>query len=372
MQWQNQLVGVAAAGYLGRQIRQGQQLKQIALGQTGIMVSDWCLGTMTYGNQTPEADAHAQIDMALDAGINFIDTAEMYPVNPVAKATAGRSEAIVGTWLAKSGRRRDVVIATKISGPNGGIKRGGAGFDGTNIAQAVEDSLKRLQTDVIDLYQLHWPTRGSYAFRQNWTYDPSKQDRAKTMDHMADVLGAMEKVIASGKVRAFGLSNESCWGTTKWIDVAAQMGGPRVASVQNEYSLMCRLYDTDMAEMAVNEDVTLLSFSPLAAGLLTGKYLHGAVPAGSRKSLVADLGGRQSPRLDGAVQAYVDLATAHGIDPVHMAMAWQRTRPFPISAIFGATTKEQLAHLLQGDGLTLSKDTIKALDQTHRAHPMPY
>ena len=347
-------------------------MKQIGLGQTGIMVSDWCLGTMTYGNQTPVADAHTQIDMALDAGINFIDTAEMYPVNPVAKETAGRSEEIVGTWLAKSGRRKDVVIATKVSGPNPGFKRGGAGYDGTNIAQAVDESLARLQTDVIDLYQLHWPTRGSYAFRQNWAYDPSKQNRARTRDHMADVLAAIDRVIASGKVRAFGLSNESCWGTTAWIDVAAQMGGPRVASVQNEYSLMCRLYDTDMAEMAVNEEVTLLSFSPLAAGLLTGKYLNGAVPAGSRKSLTPDLGGRQSPRLDGAVQAYVDLAAAHGIDPVHMAMAWQRTRPFPVSAIFGATTKDQLAHLLKGDDLVLTKEVLKGIDQTHRAHPMPY
>ncbi len=347
-------------------------MKQIALGQTGIMVSDWCLGTMTYGNQTPEADAHAQIDMALAAGITFIDTAEMYPVNPVAKGTVGGSEKIVGTWLAKSGRRNDVVIATKISGPNGGFKRGGAGYDGTNIAQGVEESLERLQTDHIDLYQLHWPTRGSYMFRQNWTYDPSKQDRAKTMDHMADVLGAMAKVIKSGKVRAFGLSNESCWGTTRWIDVAAQTGGPRVASVQNEYSLMCRLYDTDMAEMSVNEDVTLLSFSPLAAGLLTGKYLNGAVPAGSRKSLVPDLGGRQTARLDTVVQAYVDLAAQHGIDSVHMAMAWQRTRPFQISSIFGATTQAQLAHLLKGDDLVLSKEVSKAIDQTHRANPMPY
>ena len=347
-------------------------MRQIKLGRTDIMVSEWCLGTMTYGNQTPQADAHAQIDRALDAGINFVDTAEMYPVNPVRAETIGRTEEIIGNWIAASGRRSDIVLATKVAGPNPNFVRGGRGHDGAIIRETVDLSLKRLQTDVIDLYQLHWPERGSYMFRQNWFYDPSSQNPATTQALMDDVLGAMADIVASGKVRAFGLSNESCWGTTRWIDRAAVTGGPRVASVQNEYSLMCRLYDTDMAEMAVNEDVTLLAFSPLAAGLLTGKYQNDAVPAGSRMELNGDLSGRKTARAFAAVAAYHELAAAHGLDPVHMAMAWHRTRPFASCPIFGATTVAQLDRILAGADVVLSAEVITAIGTLHKAHPMPY
>lgn len=347
-------------------------MQQMALGRTGINVSEWCLGTMTYGNQTPQADAHGQMDRAMAAGITFWDTAELYPVNPVRAETVGLSEQITGNWFANTGRRSEVVIATKVAGPNPNFVRGGRGFDGPTIPQAVDASLRRLQTDVIDLYQLHWPERGSYMFRKNWTYDPSKQNRAATLAHMDDVLGAMADVVAAGKVRAFGLSNESCWGTTRWIDRATAMDAPRVATVQNEYSLMCRMYDTDMAEMAVNEDVTLLAFSPLACGLLTGKYQNGALPAGSRLAINGDLGGRKSDRVFGAVQAYLDLAAAHGLDPVHMAMAWHRTRPFASCPIFGATSVAQLDRIIAGADVVLSTELVTAIDQLHKAHPMPY
>lgn len=347
-------------------------MKMIPLGRTDIMVSDWCLGTMTYGNQTPQDDAHRQIDMALDAGINFVDTAEMYPVNPISAETVGNSERVIGEWIKATGRRDDVVVATKVSGDNPGWVRGGAGYSGAMMADAIDASLARLQTDVIDLYQMHWPLRGSYMFRQNWTYDPSGQDRAETLDHMADVLRALGDAVKAGKIRAIGMSNESAWGMTKWMDVAAAEGLPRMASVQNEYSLLCRLYDTDMAEVAVNEDVTLLSFSPLATGLLTGKYQNGAVPAGSRLSINDDLGGRMTPRTLPAVQAYMDVAARHGLDLAHLAMAWQGTRPFPVSAIFGATTTEQLAHLLKGRDVALPDDVLVEIDTAHRAHPMPY
>lgn len=347
-------------------------MKMIPLGRTDIMVSDWCLGTMTYGNQTPQDDAHRQIDMALDAGINFVDTAEMYPVNPISAETVGNSERVIGEWIKATGRSDDVVVATKVSGDNPGWVRGGAGYSGAMMADAIDASLARLQTDVIDLYQMHWPLRGSYMFRQNWTYDPSGQDRAETLDHMADVLRALGDAVKAGKIRAIGMSNESAWGMTKWMDVAAAEGLPRMASVQNEYSLLCRLYDTDMAEVAVNEDVTLLSFSPLATGLLTGKYQNGAVPAGSRLSINDDLGGRITPRTLPAVQAYMDVAARHGLDPAHLAMAWQGTRPFPVSAIFGATTTEQLAHLLKGRDVALPDDVLAEIDTAHRAHPMPY
>jgi len=347
-------------------------MKMIPLGRTDIMVSDWCLGTMTYGNQTPQDDAHRQIDMALDAGINFVDTAEMYPVNPISAETVGNSERVIGEWIKATGRRDDVVVATKVSGDNPGWVRGGAGYSGAMMADAIDASLARLQTDVIDLYQMHWPLRGSYMFRQNWTYDPSGQDRAETLDHMADVLRALGDAVKAGKIRAIGMSNESAWGMTKWMDVAAAEGLPRMASIQNEYSLLCRLYDTDMAEVAVNEDVTLLSFSPLATGLLTGKYQNGAVPAGSRLSINDDLGGRMTPRTLPAVQAYMDVAACHGLDPAHLAMAWQGTRPFPVSAIFGATTTEQLAHLLKGRDVALPDDVLAEIDTAHRAHPLPY
>ena len=347
-------------------------MRMLPLGRTDISVTEWCLGTMTYGNQTPQDDAHRQIDMALDAGINFLDTAEMYPVNPVRKETAGRSEEVIGNWVKTSGRRDEVIIATKVSGDNPGFVRDGKGYDGAVIREAVDDSLKRLQTDVIDLYQMHWPMRGSYMFRQNWTFAPSGQNRAETMDHMMDVLTALDDMVKAGKVRAIGMSNESAWGMTQWTRLADENNLPRMASVQNEYSLLCRLYDTDLAEVAVNEDITLLSFSPLACGLLTGKYQGGVIPDASRRSLSPDLGGRMTDRTLPVTQVYLDLAAKHGLDPAHMALAWQRTRPFPISAIFGATTTDQLAHLLAGQDLTLSEDLCKEIDSLHRANPMPY
>jgi aryl-alcohol dehydrogenase-like predicted oxidoreductase len=347
-------------------------MKTLPLGRTNISVSEWCLGTMTFGNQTPQDDAHRQIDMALDAGINFLDTAEMYPVNPIAAETIGLSEEVIGHWIKGTGRREEIVVATKVSGNNPGWVRDGRGYDGDVIRETIDASLKRLQTDVIDLYQMHWPVRGSYMFRQNWTYDPSTQNRAETMDHMMDVLTALDEAVKAGKIRAIGMSNESAWGMTQWTRLADENNLPRMATLQNEYSLMCRLYDTDLAETAVNEDITLLSFSPLACGLLSGKYQNGVVPEVSRMKLNPQMGGRMTDRTLPVTQVYLDLAAKHGLDPIHMAMAWQRSRPFPVSAIFGTTTSDQLAHLLAGHAVTLSEDLCKEIDQTHRANPMPY
>lgn len=327
---------------------------------------------MTFGNDTDAGDAHRQLDMALDAGINFLDTAEMYPVNPVRKETVGRSEEIVGDWIATSGRRDDYVIATKISGNNPGWVRGGEGFDKANIREGVEGSLRRLKTDRIDLYQTHWPLRGSYMFRQNWRYDPSGQDRAQTLDHMEGVLESLDDMVKEGKIRAYGLSNESAWGTAQWLRLSEEKGLPRVVSIQNEYSLICRLFDTDLAELSVNEDVALLSFSPLGAGFLTGKYRGGAVPEGSRMSANANMSGRNSPRVGPAVDAYLQVAEKHGLDPVHMALAWQRSRPFKISAIFGASNTDQLSRILDGKDLVLDDEVIRDIEAAHKDHPMPY
>ncbi len=343
------------------------------LGRTGLTVSELCLGTMTFGTQTGEAEGHQQIDRALAAGINMVDTAEMYPVNPVAKETIGRTEEIIGTWnAANPARRGDYILATKHSGAGLQIVRDGAPISSATIAETIEGSLRRLQTDYIDLYQFHWPNRGSYMFRQNWNYDPSGQDRAMTLANMEDCLEALQKQVEKGRIRHFGLSNESAWGTAQWLRLAEAVGGPRVASVQNEYSLLCRLYDTDLAELGVNEQVGLLAFSPLAAGLLTGKYRDGAVPAGSRKSLVPELGGRDTARSHDAVVAYVAIARNHGLHPVHMALAWCRTRPFMASAIFGATRMEQLELALDSVHVTLGQEVLADIDAAHRAHPMPY
>lgn len=347
-------------------------MKRNTLGRTGIEVSALCLGTMTFGTQTTPGDSHAQIDHALEAGIDFLDTAEMYPVNPIRPETTGRSEKIIGDWIAASGRRHEVVVATKHSGVDFRGARDGAPISGETVPTAVEESLKRLKTNVIDLYQLHWPNRGSYMFRQNWRYAPWEQDRETTRQHMEDTLGALAREVERGTIRAFGLSNESAWGTSEWLRIAGERGGPRVATVQNEYSLMCRLYDTDMAELSVSEDVDLLPFSPLAAGLLTGKYQGGAVPEGSRMTFVDTLGGRKTARAFSAVDAYLEVAREYGIDPVHMALAWTMQRPFVASSIFGATTLAQLDHVIAGKDVVLSDEVMDALDRVHKAHPMPY
>jgi aryl-alcohol dehydrogenase-like predicted oxidoreductase len=347
-------------------------MRQVSFGSTGQTVSELCLGTMTWGTQTPADDAHRQMDMALAAGIDIVDTAEMYPVNPVRKETIGGSEAILGDWnAANPARRGDYLLATKISG-EGGVAREGALITGAALRESLVGSLKRLRTDYVDLYQLHWPNRGSFQFRKNWTYDPRGQNNAETLAHMEDVLAEADKLIAEGKMRHIGLSNESAWGTAQWMRVSEEKGLPRVQTVQNEYSLLARMYDTDMAEMSVNEEVTLLSFSPLAAGFLTGKYQNGAVPAGSRMSLVPEMGGRKSARVFDAAAAYLEIAARHGLDPIHMALAWQQTRPFAISAIFGATTSAQLEHIFGAADMALPADVLDEITAAHKAHPMPY
>ncbi len=347
-------------------------MKMNDLGKSGLMVSDLCLGSMTFGTQTSAEDAHTQIDTALAAGINFIDTAEMYPVNPVSAETMGRTERIIGLWFARDGRRQDVVLATKHSGEGMKNARNGAPISSETIPEAVEGSLRRLKTDYIDLYQFHWPNRGSYMFRKNWSYDPSGQDRADVIANMEDCIGALQREVERGTIRHFGLSNESAWGMTQWVEAAKRVGGPRPISVQNEYSLMCRMADTDVAETCINEDIDMFAFSPLSAGLLTGKYQGGAVPDGSRASHVANLGGRWTDRANEAVTAYLKVAKDAGIDQIHMALAWACQRPFMGSVIFGATTQAQLEHVLAGVDVTLSADMLQALDETHKAHPLPY
>jgi aryl-alcohol dehydrogenase-like predicted oxidoreductase len=343
------------------------------LGTTDLQVSELCLGSMTWGTQNTTAEAHAQIDMALDYGVNVIDTAEMYPVNPLTKETQGNTERIIGEWVAKTGKRADVLIATKVSGAGYANVRDGAPISPETIHIALEASLKSLQTDYIDLYQLHWPNRGSYMFRQNWDFDPTSQNKQQTLDHIVSVLETMQGLVDAGKIRHFGLSNDSAWGTAQWLRISDDRGLPRVQSIQNEYSLLCRLFDTDLAELCHNEQVGLLAFSPLAAGLLSGKYQDGVPPPkGSRMSIVPEMGGRITPQLWPAVAAYQAIADRYGLNLAQMALAWCRTRPFMASAIFGATTMDQLKTALGSTKITLGDEILADITAAHRAHAMPY
>ena len=343
------------------------------LGRTDLDVSLLCLGSMTWGTQNTPAEGHAQIDMALDHGINFIDTAEMYPTNPLGRETQGDTERIIGQWVEATGRRDEVIIATKVSGEGYKNVRDGEPISPATIRIALESSLRSMRTDYVDLYQLHWPNRGSYMFRKNWHYDPTGQDRVATLAHMNEVLECLEAFRREGKIRHFGLSNESAWGTAQWLRLAEEGELPRVASIQNEYSLLCRLFDTDLAELAHNEDVGLLAFSPLACGLLTGKYKADAEPPrGSRKSITSDLGGRITPRLWPAIDAYAGIAADCGLDIAQMALVWAMRRPFMGSVIFGATTLEQLATAIGSAELELSADVMARIDAAHKDHPMPY
>ncbi|MBN2760417.1 MAG: aldo/keto reductase [Rhodobacteraceae bacterium] len=346
-------------------------MRKMKLGRSDLMVSEYCLGTMTYGSQTDEADAHRQLDMAWEAGINFLDAAEMYPVNPVTLETAGRTEEIVGRWLA-SRKPADAVVATKITGAGSNAVPGGVAISPDRMRVAVDASLARLQIECIDIYQLHWPNRGSYHFRKSWDFDPSGQNRAETVAHMREILGVAADLVAAGKIRHIALSNETAWGTAMWLRLAEEEGLPRVLTMQNEYSLLCRYFDLDMAEFCVHEDIPLLAYSPLAAGLLTGKYAGNVTPDNSRRSRNGDLGGRITGRVFEAVSGYLAIANEHGIDPVHMAINWTLTRPAPTLPIIGATTSEQLAHLLNGVDVAITPEMRAAIDQLNRAMPMVF
>lgn len=346
-------------------------MRKVRLGKSDLEVSVICLGTMTWGTQNTEAEGHRQMDQALAAGVNFLDTAEMYPVNPVRAETVGRTEEIVGSWLRQTRRRADWVIATKITG-EGGQARKNEPITGAAVDRALDGSLSRLGTDHVDLYQLHWPNRDVYHFREGWRFDPRSHDRAAILANMEDTLLALGRAIAAGKVRHWGLSNETTWGTAQWLALADRMGIPRPITHQNEYSLLCRIWDLDLAELAHNEGMALLAFSPLATGLLSGKYQGDVTPAGSRRSLNPTLSGRITPRVWPAVEAYLKIARDAGLDPACMANAWVLTRPVQSLPIIGATTGDQLALALSAADLKLAPDVLAAIEAAHKAHPMPY
>ncbi|MEN3792932.1 aldo/keto reductase [Fulvimarina sp. MAC3] len=348
-------------------------MKKRPLGRTGLSVSEICLGTMTFGSQNTQAEAHQQADRAVERGVDFIDTAEMYPTTPMAKETVGRTEEYIGTWLSKPGNREKVVLATKITGEGNMKVRDGARISRETITEAVEGSLKRLQTNEIDLYQLHWPNRGSYHFRKSWTFDPSDQDGERAKDEMLEILQTIGDLQKAGKVKHFGLSNDTAWGTTRFCTLAEAHGLPRPVSIQNEYSLLCRYFDLDMAETSIHEDVGLMCYTPLAAGLLTGKYSGGAIPDGSRGAINEGLGGRLTSTGNAIEVAdeYVAVARNHGLDPAQMAIAFCLTRPFMASVIIGATTMAQLDNAIDAADVTLSDAVLDDIMAVYKRWPIP-
>lgn len=346
-------------------------MKMNRLGRTDTMVSELCLGTMTWGTQNTYEQAAQQIECALDHGVNFLDTAEMYPTTPLTEATLGDTESIIGRWFKESGRRNEVVIATKVTGNGKAWMYGGQDITAEKIAVSVDRSLKRLQTDRIDLYQLHWPNRGSYHFRQNWRFNPGKQKTEEVTDNILEVLQAIDEQVKAGKVIHAGLSNESCWGTAQYLKISELENLPRMVSVQNEYNLMNRLYDLDMAEMTHHEQVGLLAFSPLAAGILSGKYVGDAMPAGSRRTLNNNLSGRYTARSAPVSERYIQLARQHGLDPAAMALAFCCSRPFMTSTIIGATNMDQLKINLSASTIELSGEVAEGIQAIYEEHPVP-
>jgi len=343
------------------------------LGQSELRVSSYCLGTMTFGESTSEKDGHEQIDLSIDSGINFFDTAEMYPTCPLRPETTGDTEVIIGNWIDKNrSKRSDIILATKISGIGYEAVRSGEGINRDSIKVAIEGSLQKLKTDYVDLYQLHWPNRGSYHFRQNWNYNPSNQDTKKANENILEVLESLSEIQKEGKIRYIGLSNETCWGTIQFLKYLKNFPNLKLVSTQNEYSLLCRLYDLDMAEMSHHENISLLAYSPLAGGFLTGKYLDGSVPENSRLSRVSSLFGRINENSTLAVKEYVSLARSFNLEPVHMALAFCNQRPFMGSVIFGATNKLQLTKIINGLDIVLSDELLDEINKLYKKFPITF
>lgn len=340
------------------------------LGNTDTEVSLICLGTMTYGEQNTRAQAREQLDCALERGVNFIDVAEMYPVPPKPD-TQGDSERFIGEWLTATGKRDQVVLATKVSGRgdrNAGLDhvRGSPRLTREHIHQAIDGSLERLQTDYVDLYQVHWPERVTNFFGQLGYRHRDDDGYA-----IEETLAALGELVSAGKVRHIGLSNETPWGVMEYLRLAREHDLPRVVSIQNPYNLLNRSFEVGLAEMAIREDVGLLAYSPLAFGTLSGKYLQGARPEGSRLSLFKRFSRYQGENVEAAVAAHVALAADAGLDPSQMALAFINQQQFTTANIIGATTLEQLRCNIDSMGVTLERDLLKAIEALHARYTIP-
>ncbi|KAG4080938.1 hypothetical protein HA402_010109 [Bradysia odoriphaga] len=327
---------------------------------------------MTWGEQNSESEAHQQLDFALDHGVNLVDTAEMYPVPPLA-STQGLTETYIGTWLAKSKRRQDIVLASKAAGPArdpkrpGHIRDGKTSLDRKNLTAALDASLQRLQTDYLDLYQLHWPDRTTNAFGQltyPWVQDESTVAIEETLDVLQDF-------VRQGKVRHVGVSNETPWGVAQFLQLAQTKDLPRIATIQNPYSLLNRLFEVGLSEFSHHEQLGLLAYSPLAMGMLSGKYMDGARPEGARLSRYTRFTRYSNTQAEAAARDYVLLAREHGLAPAQMALAWVNQRPFVTSNLIGATTLEQLRENIESLAVTLTPEVLEAIERIHVQYPSP-
>lgn len=338
------------------------------LGNTGIKISRICLGTMTWGEQNSETEAHEQLDYALEAGINFIDTAELYPVPPKAE-TQGRTEAYIGTWLKQRQCRDRIILASKVTGPAERAQhiRPNLRLDRANIAAAIETSLRRLQTDYLDLYQLHWPDRsvnnfGRLEYRHRADESPVP---------IEETLQVLDDLVKAGKIRYIGISNETPWGAMEYLRLAQRHDLPRIVSIQNPYNLLNRSFEVGLSEISHRENVGLLAYSPMAFGALSGKYVGGVKPEGARLTRWTYFDRYSNPQAIAATEAYVALARQHDMSPAQMALAFVNRRPFLTCNIIGATTMDQLRENIASDTVELPDEILEAIDAIHREHPNP-
>jgi aryl-alcohol dehydrogenase-like predicted oxidoreductase len=342
------------------------------LGRSDIRVSALCLGTMTWGQQNTEAEGHAQLDYALDHGINFIDTAEMYAIPPRAE-TQGATERIIGTWLSSRRNRDKVVLATKVAGPSAATYLRADGspprLDRPNIRAALQASLARLRTDYVDLYQVHWPDRPLALFGGVAPGGAAAAQRTEVP--IEETLEALGELVAEGLVRQIGVSNETAWGLSRYLHVAQTRDLPRVVSVQNAYNLLNRTYEVGLAEFAPREHVGLLAYSPLGQGYLTGKYRGGARPPGARTTLFNRGGRYEKPGAAEAIDKYLDIAAEFGLDPAQMAIAYVTFRPFVTSNIIGATTLDQLKTNIGSQTVTITPEIEARIDGVYQLHGSP-
>ena len=344
-------------------------MKYKSLGNTDLKVSLICLGTMTWGEQNTQDEAFEQMDYSLDQGVNFFDTAELYSV-PTKESTYTNTETMIGNWFAERNNREKVILATKVAGPGlSWIRGGGNQFDTKNMTQALEGSLQRLKTDYIDLYQLHWPERQTNFFSK---LGYKHNDNEGSWTAFEDILATAQKFVDQGKIRHLGLSNETPYGLSKYLLLSELKNYPKVVSVQNPYSLINRTYEVGLAEMSVREKVGLLAYSPLAFGMLSGKYLNGQMPEGSRLKLYS----KNFPRYQGtrsqlAVEEYYKVAQKHGLSLTQMSLAFVNMQPFVDSNIIGATKLDQLEENINSVHIELSDEMIADINAIHENNPSP-
>jgi len=338
------------------------------LGNTDLKVSTICLGTMTWGEQNTEKEGFEQMDFALDHGVNFWDTAELYSIPPK-EETFGHTEIIIGNWLKKNHKRDKIILATKVAGPMRSYLRGGGNNYGIEkMTQAVNDSLKRLQTDYIDLYQLHWPERNTNTFgRLGYEHNDTGN-----WNKFEDVLGNLKKFVDSGKIRHVGLSNETPWGASKFLELSREKNLPRMEAIQNPYSLLNRSYEVGLAEISVRENIGLLAYSPLASGYLTGKYRNNQFPKNSRMDRDFDFWTRyRKPNTSLAVEKYYEISKKYNVNFAKMSIKFCEIQPFVTSVIIGATTMEQLKTNIESVNVNLTKEIIKEINEVQKIYPNP-